>query len=499
MLFRAEMRNEGPESITFWDHSDPRACLDVKLPSGQEAHSIGIEIVQLAVSPKTISPGETIVLHDNVDLWRLYFLERPGPHVVRFASWITVDRKTDPEMWGLLGDRLDVPSNEVRIELEAGDPLPPAYRLAGMLHQTRPRGWSVMLDRVGDEAGSGEVSCYSAHNWIRIRVGDKELPLPGPEWESWGKSRLGFVCLSLPVRAESKWPGIREQIQRIVRASEPILFRRGQESDLLALHSAIREENEEALLQIVKEHPEFARQSFELDSDRKGGKEETLLHVAARSGMKALAALVLDLGSDIDALCRDGTTPLLFAAEAGDMDMVRLLARRKADLDKTTKWRGTPLGAAAGERNLDVVRCLLDAGADPNGFTRGLADSTPLQGALAGGKIEIVQMLLDRGADPDLCPAKSTSPLQCAVLRGNLEAARLLLARGANANWVSETEKLTALHLAAYEGHLDMVRLLVECGAELNPEDWRRETPLAWANKAHRGEVAAYLRSKGAE
>ena len=58
----------------------------------------------------------------------------------------------------------------------------------------------------------------------------------------------------------------------------------------------------------------------------------------------------------------------------------------------------------------------------------------------------------------------------------------------------------TPLHEGARGGHLDVVEILVENGANLNEQSNRGETPLYWATKQH-GEahpVAVFLRRLGA-
>jgi ankyrin repeat protein len=356
-----------------------------------------------------------------------------------------------------------------------------------------------MLDRIGTKEEPGKVSCFSRGNWIRIRLSETEAKPPGADWEAWGKGRLGFLLLNLPIRAESKWLTIRKDIQRIAQASDPVPVRPGEEGLLLRLHGAIREKDEKGLVGIVEEHPELARRRLELDTNLKAGREETLLHVAAAAGMKTLAVLLLDNGADIDAFSRSGGTPLFFAVGKEDMEMVRLLLDRKADVNRTSKHGRSPLGKAAWSGNLALVRTLLDKGADPNGFSYGNPSHTPLGDALMSGKLEILTLLLDRGADPDLCISKFWSPLQYAAEKGNLEAAKLLLKRGADVNHQAEETKQTPLHQACFEGRLEIVKLLVEHGADLNVEDWRGKTPLACARDDGHADVAAFLETKGAK
>jgi hypothetical protein len=74
---------------------------------------------------------------------------------------------------------------------------------------------------------------------------------------------------------------------------------------------------------------------------------------------------------------------------------------------------------------------------------------------------------------------------------GRPEAVRLLAVLGFDVNAV---RRITALHQAAWAGDLDMVRLLLELGADPTLLDQSfNATPLGWARHNQQHEVAAYL------
>jgi ankyrin repeat protein len=64
---------------------------------------------------------------------------------------------------------------------------------------------------------------------------------------------------------------------------------------------------------------------------------------------------------------------------------------------------------------------------------------------------------------------------------GNRKIAELLLAnKEADVKYTDEKGR-TALHYAAHRGYLDIVKLLVEAGAEIDYEDQDGDTPLFFA------------------
>ena len=95
----------------------------------------------------------------------------------------------------------------------------------------------------------------------------------------------------------------------------------------------------------------------------------------------------------------------------------------------------------------------------------------------------------------------STSPQQLfnAAQTGDLEAIKTALDAGIDVN-AKTRYSATALSFAAEKGHLDIVKLLIEKGADPNVQDtFYKATPLTWANMKKHEEIAAYLKEHGAE
>ena len=166
--------------------------------------------------------------------------------------------------------------------------------------------------------------------------------------------------------------------------------------------------------------------------------------------------------------------------------------------------------------------------------------------AISGTSMEMAKVLLDQGADPNVTRADGRTPYQLAVRHGNNHVAELLLAHGATTDGVRPMDQLlgacirndaetaktillahphlpnfpepedcevivrlvgknkmdtiqmmaglgfhltsrgesgaTPLHVAAWHGHVQMVKLLLEVGASVNARDVTYDTsPLAWA------------------
>lgn len=92
--------------------------------------------------------------------------------------------------------------------------------------------------------------------------------------------------------------------------------------------------------------------------------------------------------------------------------------------------------------------------------------NTPLMYGCAGGHEEVVRVLLDSGANVEDHNENGHTPLMEAASAGHVQVAKILLEHGAGINTHSNEFKESALTLACYKGHLEMVRFLLEAGAD---------------------------------
>lgn len=141
-----------------------------------------------------------------------------------------------------------------------------------------------------------------------------------------------------------------------------------------------------------------------------------------------------------------------------------------------------------------TVQALLQRGFDPN--TRDPKGQHGLFLALREPSPKVARALIDwPKTDVEARSAEDESPLMMAALKGQLELARLLIARGADVNkpgWAP-------LHYAATHGHLALMQLLLDEHAYIDAESPNGSTPLMMA--AHYGsrEAVQLLLEAGAD
>jgi ankyrin repeat protein len=153
-----------------------------------------------------------------------------------------------------------------------------------------------------------------------------------------------------------------------------------------------------------------------------------IFEAATAGDAKRVGALVDADRSLVDAVAKDGYTPLGLAAFFKRRDVVKSLLDRGAKPSVPSRDQGfTPLHSAAATdaagSEREIVRLLLDAGADPNAKSR--EGGTPLHTAAFTGDLEIAEMLLAYGADPNATDPKGMTPLDVARDRRNVEVAAL--------------------------------------------------------------------------
>ncbi len=117
--------------------------------------------------------------------------------------------------------------------------------------------------------------------------------------------------------------------------------------------------------------------------------------------------------------------------------------------------------------------------------------------AMEMGDLERAAAWLDAGLPPDFLGSRIGSGLMIGAWEGKIELMRLFISRGADINQVNANGE-TALTLAAWRGNQAAARWLVERGARVNAPA-RQWSPLHYAVLAGHAEVADYLIAEGAD
>jgi ankyrin repeat protein len=210
--------------------------------------------------------------------------------------------------------------------------------------------------------------------------------------------------------------------------------------------------------------------------------EQTVLHIAAKSGNTACVKALLTAGAPVDPsvtlVALGAVSPveagaqiasvMHAAAAAGALDSLSLLiqAARSSHtpLDLVDAFRRTPVHAAAAAGHVDCMRELLAAGASPQATNAWGA--TPLHMAIKGSHVEAAHVLIALGGTASTSDNYGFSPLHLAAECGDVALVRELLAAGADKDCVSK-QLDTPLSIASQREHIAVIQALVQAGASL--------------------------------
>ena len=226
------------------------------------------------------------------------------------------------------------------------------------------------------------------------------------------------------------------------------------------------------------------------------GQDLRLVSAAAEQDTQAVRAL-LDEGVDVNTPRADGATALLWAAHWDDLDTVDLLLRAGADVKAADDHGVTPLERAAENASTAMVEKLLAAGASANAAqTSGL---TLLMTAARTGNVQVVNALLAHGADVNAATTETKSTaLIWAVAEPHPDIVRALLDAGADPH-TSTAKGFPPLLFAARNGDIEMAETLIAAGVDVNETGVDATHALPFAIVSGHDAFALFLLEQGAD
>jgi ankyrin repeat protein len=268
-----------------------------------------------------------------------------------------------------------------------------------------------------------------------------------------------------PATTDASGRTLHQIAKTLGQASIELLLREHQERDgrpanvkeaVKALQDAAAEGRVDDLRRLLDAHPDL------LDARGVEFQKQTALHKAAAKNQLACVRMLLDHGADVDIRdYGDNAYPLHFAAESADLAVVRMLVEAGSDVvGEGDDHHVNVLGWATclGRVREDIAQYLLSHGARQN-----------IWSAIALGRADDVRRFVR--AEPALLSARMSR---------------------------NEHER-GPLHHAAAVNRIDMVRLLIDLGADVGAADATGGTPLTTAAREHADPgIIAMLEQAGA-
>jgi ankyrin repeat protein len=207
---------------------------------------------------------------------------------------------------------------------------------------------------------------------------------------------------------------------------------------------------------------------------------------AAEDDQKALT-LFFDAGINVNALNTAGKTALMVACERGKISLVKQLLDRKADPNLAGRDGATALILAAQNEQPEIIKLLLDHRAVPD--TEDHNGWTALSTAAYHGNVKSVQILASR-SKTDL-----SRSLLFAALSDHKDVVKLLLDDGAEVD-TRAPDGRTPLILAASKGNKEIVTMLLQAGADPSLTDQTGATAESTATAKGFREIAEMLHGR---
>ena len=254
-----------------------------------------------------------------------------------------------------------------------------------------------------------------------------------------------------------------------------------------------------------------------------------LLGWAAQNGNVEVVKALIDAKGDVNvADVGIGHTPLMRAIETQQSAIVQVLLKAGANPNAKASDGETCLEMAVQSRKPEIVSALVAAGVDVK-YVSPEGDSAALAAAQNGmeGSVEIIRILGKAKSNMDASNAAYT-PLSYAVEQGNVELVKALLESGANPNALTASGRaplfiaadnkeitellltakadpnmllhggMSALTNAIESGTPEAVEALIKAGADVNKLDGNGSSPLQVANNYSKAEIVEVLKKHGA-
>uniref|UniRef100_A0A8C5JPR5 Transient receptor potential cation channel subfamily A member 1 n=1 Tax=Junco hyemalis TaxID=40217 RepID=A0A8C5JPR5_JUNHY len=229
----------------------------------------------------------------------------------------------------------------------------------------------------------------------------------------------------------------------------------------------------------------------------------TPLHHAAEGGQIELMQLIMDDSSyeALNVMDSSGNTPLHWATKKNQVESVRLLLSRGANPNILNSNMMAPLHMAVQSLHNEIVKVLVQhSSTDVN--LEGETGNTPIIVACYKDNPEALTLLIENGGK--ICKRNKTGcmPIHAAAFSGAKKCLEILLKKGEELGHSAKTHinftnngKCSPLHLAVQSGDLEMIKMCIEFGAQIDLKQNEKCTALHFAATQGATEIVKLMMS----
>ncbi len=194
---------------------------------------------------------------------------------------------------------------------------------------------------------------------------------------------------------------------------------------------------------------------------------------------------------NIEATDKSDNTALHIAALYGYAKVIGVLLGKGAKIEATNSNKETALHLAAGEGKEEAIEVLLKAKPKANIEAQTKRGNTPLHIAALYGYAKVIEVLLGKGAKIEATNSNKETALHLAAWINHVGALKELLKAKPKANIEAKNDDgNTSLHIAARECHAEVVKELLMRGADVEVQNGEGETALTIGD----GRMAAFIK-----
>ncbi|WP_338140606.1 ankyrin repeat domain-containing protein [Candidatus Phycorickettsia trachydisci] len=225
--------------------------------------------------------------------------------------------------------------------------------------------------------------------------------------------------------------------------------------------------------------------------------KETALHYAAQKNYLNTITLLINAGAKVDSKDIYKQTPLHHAVQHGNLDAVKTLYQKGADLYAEDINNANLVHIAAQYGRLDILKWVNQEQKLGIHYLDN-EEELPIHYAARNGEVEIIEYFRNKKCDVYVKNSYNENPLFIAAIEGQIDVVKHYCEKlEASINSVN-VEGDYLIHIAAFEGHLPLLKYLIQNGADINAQNSEDNTPLHVAICSKELEIISFLKDNGA-